>query len=257
MLFALNTGLATGFCVRKRPLKIFFDWEKQDETGMSGKQQKTEILGNCFQNNGDMCVANLGLPYAGRVAYLKTHGRPSRYFDAATIPNFIDDESNTSQNIPSHIVRLVRNPGDNLLRNRARWKAGKGPGFGKEYDFKSPSLGGLEAWIEFHEAWQKVSEKIPTMVLRYEEITNPDTVQAAMERVLDFIGEERIFEVDYKEAVMVPQYQQGGELKKALGIGKARQVHEQTKHVTAAMGYDFDYEEGVWTLANITNSDKR
>jgi len=54
-----------------------------------------------------VCSANLTLPHSGQPAWVKSHD----WFDS----HFSADE------IPSQNVRLVRNPGDQILRNFVRW----------------------------------------------------------------------------------------------------------------------------------------
>jgi len=222
MLYSLVTGLATGEAhfKEKSPPPIF-EWGENNYLKAHGPS---------------VCRANLNLPYAGSVALTKTHSPPKRHIDG------------DGRSFITHIVRLVRNPGDNLIRNFSRWSKTRN---GNEQQIKRPCLTALRnavKWTSFHRKWEATSKAIPTIVLRYEELTDPSVAETAMKGVVDFIGEINRFDVNYTHVVKVPTYTQGTLFRDLCGIDMAREVYEQTKNVTASMGYSFDYEEGVWNV---------
>ncbi len=266
MLFSLSTGLATGQNGKRNDptQETIFDF------GLTG--------GKFGIHGQSMCEAKLQLPYAGRVALLKTHAIPEKlgidynmYTSNSSsqeeqMKNSMKHEDQTPQQImPSHIVRLVRNPGDHLLRNACRWGKGRGPQGNGNEDFESfekrakeeacekilkdgSSSGHVEKFINFHKNWNDASKVIPSILLHYEVITNLHVVGNKMKEVIDFVGEEATYPVNYTEVVKTPSYEHGTLFKEMCGIEMARELHELTKEVDELIGYTFDWENGVWNV---------
>jgi len=190
-----------------------------------------------------MCDKNLTLPHSGQVALLKSHAQWSQHEE----PNIL----------PTHIVRLTRNPGDNLLRNAARWKLRSK--INKDYlsfiedvrPFCNDTLtgqytGGRYTW--FHSDWNEAIGKIPHLILRFEDLSNPEKSEEKMREMLDFVGQEMKFQLNYAEVLRVPDYTHGTLMRDACGVDMARKVHDQTKNVSTALGYKFNFEEGIWEV---------
>eukprot|EP00594_Rhizosolenia_setigera_P003278 CAMPEP_0178939974 /NCGR_PEP_ID=MMETSP0789-20121207/527_1 /TAXON_ID=3005 /ORGANISM="Rhizosolenia setigera, Strain CCMP 1694" /LENGTH=282 /DNA_ID=CAMNT_0020618913 /DNA_START=241 /DNA_END=1085 /DNA_ORIENTATION=- len=233
-LFALHTGLSYGAVIPKEG-NLIYDW---------GGRNKF------FTPFKNVCLANLKIPTRNEAALMKTHGDATQFASLAHIQN------NTA---PSYIIRLVRNPGDNLIRNLVRWSTENRDNnkLSKEQFMKkakrtcngilSTKHGTGLKWTQFHNSWMEASRRIPTVILHYEDMTSLSRVKDEFHSVLNFIGEKSRFAVNYTAAVREPEYVQGTLFRDACGIDKARSLHEITKEVTRDMGYSFDYEEGVWS----------
>lgn len=250
MLFSISTGLATGQVGKTGFRETVYDW---------GNSNTFTLHGQCF------CESNLQLPYAGRVALLKTHQGPRMH------NIFIEDVKNSTSSdstelvnehdyqLPSHVVRLVRNPGDHLIRQASRWvNDEKNNNDFKDFTKRAKSqcqklVNGekkLDGFLIFHREWEKVSRHISSKLLHYEDITDPDIVGNKMAEVVDFLGETQRFDVKYTEVVRRPQYVHGTLFKEMCGVEMARELHNKTNWISDQTGYSFDWEYGVWSLRN-------
>jgi len=230
----------------------------------------------------------LRIPLAGSVALTKTHHKPI-YFgftnhwqntttitstttsvnnDATASSSSVQKDPDNDVTLPTHIIRLVRNPGDQLIRNLARWKSKERHNNVNTKKFfedarknnicKHMSRKGdaAEKWVKFHKSWEEASLHVPTVVLFYEHLTATEgtstSVDATMKarqkmaEVIRFVGEEVRYNVNYTEVIRTPTYQHGSLMRDLCGIKSARRLHEVTKSVTDSLGYTFDWDEGVW-----------
>mmetsp|Transcript_19603 Transcript_19603/g.28944 ORF Transcript_19603/g.28944 Transcript_19603/m.28944 type:complete len:436 (+) Transcript_19603:77-1384(+) len=233
-LFSLTTGLSHG-AVYAVEGELIHDW---------GEKNKFHTDSN------HVCAGTFAIPSSGRVALSKTHNSAGDHVSLDHIRR---------GTAPSHVVRLVRNPGDNLIRNFARWST---PGHDnnkqsqKEFVRRASrscrvALAQGTKWAVFHSGWQNAAKSVPSVVLRYEQMTALAHVSEAVQEVLEFIGEPQVFPVNYTLAVKEPAYKQGTLFRDACGLDAARRLHEITKDVEKDLGYTFNYEEGAWAVASI------
>jgi len=236
-IFSVSTGLAHGSHYKKEGENVF------DFGGDS-------IFGTQFFTHSiKVCNGNLRLPYSGRVAFVKTHSKFFKHFS---------NESSEAVLQPSFIVRLVRNPGDNLLRNVARWRQhGKNR---NNDDFQSFSKRArsfcrdvpvyADKWVEFHESWEEGAKKlgIPIINLMYEHVLNLNLVKQAMKKVIEFVGENSVYDVNYTQVLRLPSYVHGTLVKEVCGKEMARKLNEKTRNVSENLGYTFNFTEGVWKI---------
>lgn len=235
-LFKLHTGLVTGAIYRV-------------ESG------NNDPVYNWLPNPNRFFIARkaacdnktLKMPHSGQVALLKTHSEFRKHFRNKTGP--------------AYVVRILRNPGDHIIRNSARWM-GRGPNKNdnfrafaekakKQCDTLLLNKGwGAYRWARFHKSYRENTKKfsIPNIILKYERMTDPKYSKKAMTDILDFIGEENKFDVDYAQTLKPIKYVHGTLFKEFCGLDNARKLHEITKAESEPAGYSFDYETGVWTV---------
>jgi len=199
-----------------------------------------------YGSKDQVCIKGGKVPSQGRVALTKTHypGHKKNAFNELH-PSFING---ISQKYVSHVVRLVRNPGDHMIRQIMKWN--------KIFDKNKCEkilTGKMFEWKFFHTFWSKTYDPLkPRMILHYEVLSDKSKAVIAMRELLDFIGETEsevgTLEAKVHDIVKEPSYEQGTLLTEYCGIATARKVHEYTETITAEMGYRFNFETGNWFL---------
>ncbi|GFH53737.1 predicted protein [Chaetoceros tenuissimus] len=171
------------------------------------------------------------------------------------------------------IVRIARNPGDHILRNKFRWtKNGKRckslNKSGDECFFKraQPTCKQIfandagKAYVRFHNFWDRTDLNLPQIYVYYEHASQKATVHKAMStmfRFFDFYSqtnyymktfytEEKIEQL--RSIVKEPEYEQGTLMARVCGKDIARKVHDITKEFSERLGYVFDNETATWSL---------
>lgn len=167
----------------------------------------------------------MNLPHSGQPALVKSHSPFDEHFN--------------SVEKPSLIVRIARNPGDHVLRNLVRWpnksKSNKSYAVFIEQAkaFCNDTIysnWNAERWSNFHKDWSgKASNySIPTYVLRYEDITNPNKAEKVMKEMIDFVGGKVRFDFNHSAFLKSPDYSPGRLIRDACGVEVARKINEIT-----------------------------
>jgi len=216
-LFQDSTGLATG---------SVYEREGREDDRRSIKGSVTLPImdwsfgRNKFYAKGSVvCKDNLKLPHSGHVALVKTHSPFNNHFNLHEDDD--DDQQLNADNHPSYIVRLARNPGDHLLRNTARWR-GRDRNNDNYDKFKNTAkkhcssvitqtIGGAKAWNDFHISYEEGAKRhnIPTIILKYEHLTDPNLSKKKLREVLDFLGEEVRYDINHEEKLKASSYEHG------------------------------------------------
>ena len=193
-----------------------------------------------------ICDNGAQIPVQGRVALMKTHYPGGKYENFAEFhSSFASDHSQ----LVTHLVRLVRNPGDHIVRQFLKNSDWSNSFCEEGFEKK------MRSWGNFHTFWAHFFEAdIPKMFLHYEKITNKTTAPAAIQELLDFVGEkeseEGTLEEKVRQIVKEPSYDHGTILTGYCGVDVSRKVHEYTKDLTEEMGYGFNEESGTWYLVS-------
>ena len=164
------------------------------------------------------------------------------------------------------IVQLVRNPGDCLLRNSARWgckSARNKTDCRAKHEKQNCGTLGPSLWLKHQRFWLDLAERqsVPWFALRYEDLLIEP--RATVNRLLKFanVSAEVLANLDFTSERVVqvlgedrPKTSQVDVLGKAMlnrgcPLTARQKLHEQTRVVARKLGYDFDAKEGVWTLA--------
>eukprot|EP00586_Coscinodiscus_wailesii_P000740 CAMPEP_0172485530 /NCGR_PEP_ID=MMETSP1066-20121228/13573_1 /TAXON_ID=671091 /ORGANISM="Coscinodiscus wailesii, Strain CCMP2513" /LENGTH=434 /DNA_ID=CAMNT_0013250833 /DNA_START=245 /DNA_END=1549 /DNA_ORIENTATION=+ len=212
-------------------------------------------------------------PTAGRTALAKTHMGRKRWFQERGFdaddggdadPREYRNELETYAEVLSGVVRLVRNPGDHLLRDTMRQLSGKFDNIHFDDNVKdeklrqyacSVALENAHEWVRYHEFWFMFEESFPLLkhlLMYYERFSDPKTGAAAEEftELLSFTQETPIRNVNetVRKYVHSPRYVNGELMIKHCGLKITRLVHLRTSEVSEKLGYQFDKETHRWFL---------
>ncbi len=275
----LNLSQTSDIPMKCRPRLVYMPSFPTNGNGLTQKLLKSETLIQTFARGrgagnviyeigedfsltsgaGQVCRDDdmqLQLPYAGQPLIMKTHHKAYKAMPYL----FSGDHKDTSMahpEQPSLLIRLARNPGDQIIRNAARWVSEgntNGDTFFEDEGEKACDrvFKQAKAWVRFHESYIEAEKTIPSHILRYEELTDPGIVRDKILGVVDFIGEKSRGEADYS-IVRKPDYVQGTLMRDICGMEIARVIHDLTRHVTMNLGYRFDEEKGTWSVVAIGN----
>jgi hypothetical protein len=163
------------------------------------------------------------------------------------------------------IIRLARNPGDHILRNKFRWfdprcyKMGDDCFFQKAHLVCKDVIRRAYEYNLFHEFWNTLDSDIPQIIVHYEHYSNKSYAGDTVEEVLKYV-DDLTPEMDYKSFIQMrrvedmktrikePNYRQGAVLQRVCGKDLSRQIHNITKDISARLGYRFDDESATWSL---------
>lgn len=266
-LFQEVTGLLTGTIYGDGLEMSFFRRgpviPRKVTTQITSEKPVTDF--EVYMNHTLPCHSSfLTLPFKNRAAVVKTHYPVLSFrYNQSSQTWSNNDPDPTSGGILSGVVRLARNPGDQMFRNNYRWNSGT-DGYCREKSCfiekakpycKSMNMN-LGKWIGFHEYWNHYNSSIPQIVLHYEHLSQPQLSPNAMRRMLAFANETLDSELKKRftlgevvqKIIKPPDYEHGTLLAEVCGVDTARYLHNQTKHITTKLGYQFDEETGVWTL---------
>lgn len=120
------------------------------------------------------------IPLAKEPVFVKTHSRNP------------DDKFTDNRHV-SGVIRLARNPGDHIFRNRFRWQkrklcpkehrdceAWEGNPVCKEL----LDVVHTEGYIQFHEGWNRLDKNISQTIMYYEHISMKESVFPAIQRAM-------------------------------------------------------------------------
>lgn len=212
-----------------------------------------------------MLTAGDALPLFRRIVVFKSHmggktSNPKQDMNAAKLHVARQREKLHG------ILRLARNPGDQMLRNHFRWNNRRCYIRGIECFLERahllcPAMPDVaEEYHNFHTFWSNFDTSLPQHVAYYEHFTNKaeaaDSMAAAMQ-FLHSLTPDVDYERFYKDTdrmatatdvIRDPEYEHGKLLAQVCGVDTARRVHERTKTVTKQLGYVFDDADGTWSL---------
>lgn len=206
------------------------------------------------------------LPLMNRVVVFKSHlGANAQEQTLRIVGRLVHDAR--SLNLLFGILRLARNPGDNILRNTFRWQNHKCYEQGDKCFFQqAPRLcsffansHNLKTYARFHTFWNDFDPAIPQTIVHYEHITSKKYAGAAVGGAMEFLN-SLMPDKDYSrfvdeeklemmtEMIREPEYAHGTLLARVCGKHVARKVNDETQKVSEQLGYIFDYESATWSL---------
>jgi hypothetical protein len=196
---------------------------------------------------------SLPIPMMGRAAIFKTHGPKSwRNINGFGKPNY-----SVPGGFLHGILRLARNPGDQIIRNIGRFYS---TGISKDcYQSEcftevgrklcDRAIGYSKNWSNWHTYWNMNYNHTKQLVYHYEHFSHPDHVARATMQVVDFLNETLAVDLkSLQELIKPPSYKFGTIFVETCGLEYARDLHERTRVVSESLGYLFDYESGTWSL---------
>ena len=226
---------------------IFFDFGQSLKLE-TRKQTTREIV---IYNNCDQDLqrnASYPIPIMNQPVIFKTHiGMTGRQFS---------DDSMISREIFDGVIRLARNPGDQILRNKVRWSDHARDKFYEENEerYRSKICRKLSHtnYLHFHSFWNDIDKNIPQAIMYYEEFSNPAKAVRVADHMMDFLNVTKRKTNDLaqiiQDIVKEPTYVHGTLMAKWCGKDKAREIHELTKMISEPLGYYFDNETATWSL---------
>ncbi|CAJ1959328.1 unnamed protein product [Cylindrotheca closterium] len=212
-----------------------------------------------------MLTAGDALPLFRRIVVFKSHmggkvNNPNMDLNAAKLHVARQHEKLHG------ILRLARNPGDQMLRNHFRWNSRRCYKEGLECFLEKahrlcPAMPDVaEEYHNFHTFWSNFDSTMPQHVAYYENFSSKaqvkDSIVAAMQ-FLNTLTPDVDYERFYKDkdrmamatgVIREPKYEHGKLLAEVCGVAIARRVHAKTKAVTKELGYVFDNADGTWSL---------
>jgi hypothetical protein len=209
----------------------------------------------------------VALPLMNRVVVFKSHlGANAREEQLQKVGGLLHNAK--SLNKLFGILRLARNPGDNILRNYFRWTHHQCYVKGDECFFKMAKFichhvssdRRVKEYTRFHSFWNEFDPDLPQTIVHYEHITSKKYAGEAVKGAMNFLNSLTPPSVDYSrfvekekvgkmiEMIKEPDYVHGTLLARVCGKDAARKVHDRTRGVSEPLGYIFDYETATWSL---------
>lgn len=217
------------------------------------------------------------IPLMGRVVVFKSHMGSDR----ADHKKHAGELDQIIQNGKLYgVLRIARNPGDHILRNKFRWKDkkcyAKEECFFKKANVLCSSLVALaQKYVDYHSFWDlyysgnvsKTTTGIkgipPQKIVYYEQLTSKFHVEESIAGVLQFLDEltppEMTFKYgslltnekveEMKDVIVNPFYEHGTIVKHICGDKIAKEVHAATKVVSERLGYIFDENNATWSIS--------
>jgi len=158
-------------------------------------------------------------------------------------------------------VRLARNPGDNIIRNKVRWMTRQNKNtksslekLAHNYCNVSKHLSdAMTKYVRFHNTWEDLRRRhpsVPHLVMHYEKYSTAETAVVAFTELLDFLNESAVVDINRTvlNHVKQPDYSQGGQYAQYCGVDAARELHKHTRGTSEILGYKFDHDTGSWFL---------
>eukprot|EP00980_Cylindrotheca_fusiformis_P028724 scaffold22640_cov138-Cylindrotheca_fusiformis.AAC.5 len=210
----------------------------------------------------------LALPLMNRVVVFKSHyGGDSDTNEYRIVRKLLHGA--VSRKKLFGILRLARNPGDNILRNTFRWRNYGCYKMGDDCFFdQAPKLCSffgrnngthLKGYTQFHSTWNEFDLDLPQHIVHYEHITNKTHAPEVLTRAMEFLN-SLMPDTDYSSfyekgkvlkmtsIIKEPDYEHGTILARVCGKEIARIVHNQTLIISERLGYVFDFESATWSL---------
>ena len=194
------------------------------------------------------------MPLMGKLAIYKTHGPKAwRRFHKHT------NDFSKGGAFTSAVIRLARNPGDNMMRNLFRWDHQKcrDECFMKRAKGVCDKASNSPDWFNYHNYWfNTFDQSVPQFVYHYEHFSDSAHIVKATEKLLEFlkthdknVDQSIGLETDLDGLAKVPSYVQGSLMATLCGKEAARKHHNITKEMSEKLGYKFDYESATWSIA--------
>ena len=175
------------------------------------------------------------------------------------------------------ILRIARNPGDHILRNKLRWndtKCYKKEDCKKSKVFCSSLVKSAQSYVQFHSFWDEcysgnasnttvgIMSMPPQKIVYYEHFTSKRHVQKSIQSVLEYFDDltppEMTFKYgslltnekveEMKNDIIDPPYEHGTVVKRVCGDKIAKKVHAATKVISERLGYVFDEQSATWSI---------
>ncbi|KAL3928473.1 MAG: hypothetical protein SGBAC_012637 [Bacillariaceae sp.] len=163
-------------------------------------------------------------------------------------------------------IRLARNPGDHILRNRFRWgnpicyQRGDSCFFEQAGSFCEDLVDQAHSYQAFHDFWDLlVNDDFPQIFVHQEDFTSLVRAGETVGAILNFTN-SLVPEMDYRQfltsstrmadmlnRIKVPKYEPGTLLTQVCGKETSRLVHSITVDASGKLGYHFDNESATWT----------
>jgi hypothetical protein len=223
--------------------------------------------GNNFVGIHGKLDSPVALPLMNRIVLFKSHlGANAKEEVLQKVAILLHNAK--SRNKLFGILRLARNPGDNILRNHFRWTQRQCYLKGDECFFENarglcPQVGSdrrVQEYTRFHSFWNKFDSDLPQTIVHYEHITSKKYAGESVEGAMNFLNSLTPLSVDYSrfvekekvekmvEMIKEPDYVHGTLLATVCGKDVARSLHVRTRRVSEPLGYIFDYETATWSL---------
>lgn len=227
-----------------------------DIQGMNNNDTSFRIYGNVQRP--------VALPLLGRALIFKSH--TGSELDDASRKEKAQQISQARQLGRLHgIIRLARNPGDHILRNRFRWghpscyKMGDSCFLEQAKFFCEDMIDQAQSYKAFHDFWDGINDGLPQIIAHQEHFTRLAHVNETVLELLKFT-DKLVPEMDYLQfftstrigdmlkRIKEPKLEHGTLLARICGKDTARQVHSITADVSAKLGYRFEHMSATWGL---------
>ncbi len=236
---------------------LFFDLGKKSENQTLG------VFGTWQYGSSDVPA----IPLMNRIAAFKSHFGSTSNADNETLRQL---HQAVVRDQLHGIIRIARNPGDHMMRNRFRWGETKYcysdiNCFFQNANILCPDMTRLaKEWVHFHSFWDELPFRVPNRqhIVYYEHFTKRNHVEGSIEGTLRYYDDVTSPETDFsymsfftnervnkmKGIIKEPDYEHVTLVTRICGKEIARDVHEVTKNIAERLGYSFDYENGVWLI---------
>ena len=222
-----------------------------------------ELSLNCNEN-----TSADPLPMMGKPVFFKSHtgigGLEKREQISEKFFEWSENQmANTEGGKINGVLRLARNPGDQILRNQFRWMSPKECQSRKDLSntpdkcklTKGHSVCrslNVEKYLNFHSFWNNFDESTPQAIWHYEHFSSKAHALSSFRIAMNTLNETMIIKDDVEEAfaeiIHEPDYEHGTVLADICGKEVARVIHRKTKDISEMLGYVFDEEEATWSL---------
>jgi hypothetical protein len=208
----------------------------------------------------------VALPLMNRVVVFKSHlGANTNEKQLQKVASLIHNAK--SLNKLFGILRLARNPGDNILRNYFRFTQHQCYAKGDKCFFEHAKRicphvlrdFRVKEYTGFHSFWNQFDPDLPQTIVHYEHLTSKKYAGELVEGAMNFLN-SLTPSVDYSsfvekekvgkmiEMIKEPDYVHGTLLARVCGKHVARDLHVRTQRVSERLGYIFDNETATWSL---------
>ncbi|CAJ1945275.1 unnamed protein product [Cylindrotheca closterium] len=247
------------------------------EIAMHEYEERDQLLYSIEKGMGNRSLQIFGsvkrpvaLPLLGRALIFKSH-------TGSETNGSIGQEENAHQIQQARrlgrlhgIIRLARNPGDHILRNRFRWgdptcyRMGDDCFFEKAGSFCKDMVDEAHNYNAFHDFWWDTvfhdENDFPQIIAHQEDFTSVVHASETVVKLLKFTN-SLVREMDYRQfitqsrvndmlgRIKEPTYEHGTLLTRICGKETSRLVHSITSDASDKLGYRFNHKAATWKLA--------
>ena len=234
------------------------------------EKQMFSISSSCKTNETSL-KESFPIPLMNHPAIFKSHLGITKEdfklkFGGKLFGGGVTDTSHVTERVKGAdgVIRLARNPGDQILRNSIRW--GNQETYNQDKDVKEEWFNEnahkvcknifSSTYLRFHSNWNSIDDDaIPQITYHYEHFSDPTHVMKATEKVMRFLNvavqHDDIIGDKLADLIDEPTYTHGTLMSKICGKEDARKLHAATRNVTEKLGYVFDYEAATWSLPDL------